>query len=242
MDIQTNLRINGARCISPSSKSEITYLNNLFYDEIEDICNELVENYISNIPSLELKHINKMTNRDAYEKLKMDGHDMKQYEGYNEYPDNGIKPDGGIILLNEYNADYNIIKTDIVFAGELKRQGSNDRRIKEGKKKQAIGNAIERLGKNSRFIETLSWDEEIYPYMIFVSGCDVKESFFLNKLVQINNGRDVNTYNLYKEDGKSSITFIIQENNFDSKTFREHAYPFIIDSLLYFLKKKNIKL
>ena len=31
---------------------------------------------------------------------------------------------------------------------EMKNQGTNDLRLKEGKKKQAKGNAIERLGKN----------------------------------------------------------------------------------------------
>lgn len=240
MDIQTNLRTNGASTISYKEKSKITILNKILYDTVDGICDELSNEFISNSFSLELSHIDKFTNKDAYEKLRMDRCDMETYQGFINYPNNGIRPDGGIILLNHYDKNCNIVETNIVFAAELKRQGSNTRRIAEGKPKQAIGNAIERLGKNAKFIETLSRNEAIYPYMVYVSGCDTNEPFFLNKLVQINNGRDLNIYNLYKKNNESAITFIIQEDDFDENTFYEPAYRMIKDSLLYFLNKKKI--
>lgn len=240
MDIQTNLRINGASTISYKEKSKITILNKILYDTIDGICDELANEFIGNSFSMELSHIDKITNKDAYEKLKLDHCDMSNYQGFIKYPNNGIKPDGGVILLNHYDNNYNIIETNIVFAAELKRQGSNARRIAEGKPKQAIGNAIERLGKNKDFIKTLSKDEAIFPYMIYVSGCDTNEPFFLNKLVQYNNGRDTNTYNLYNRNGEASITFIIQEDDFDEETFYNPAYRMIKDSLLYFLNKKKM--
>lgn len=239
MDIQSNLRRNGASCITTKSKSEIIYLNNLLYNEVDDICEYLKNKYLCNMPLLEIVHINRMTNRDAYEKLRLDNNDMRLYQGYIDYPNYGIKPDGGIILLNHYNKEDDIVKTDIIFASELKRQGSNDKRLIEGKPKQAIGNAIERLGKNAKFISNLTENEDIYPYMIFVSGCDVNEPFFLSKLIQSNNGRNINTYNLYKENNQSCITFITQEENFDSKTFRKYCIQMAEDSLLYYLKKSQ---
>ena len=36
----------------------------------------------------------------------------------------------------------------MILISEVKSQGTNDAREKEGKSKQAMGNAIERLGKN----------------------------------------------------------------------------------------------
>lgn len=237
MDIQSNLRQNGARCITTKSKSEITYLNALLYDEVDYICECLKNDYLYNNPFLELVHLKKFTNRDAYEKLRIDGNNMSEYEGFMNYPNNGIIPDGGIVLLHHYDKNDNIIKTDVIFACELKRQGSNDRRIEEGKPKQAIGNAIERIGKNSIFVSTLTKDEDIYPYMVFVSGCDVNEPFFLNKLVQMNNGRSITKYNLYKKENQSCITFVTQEENYDSKTFRKHCSQMMVDSLKYYLNK-----
>ena len=59
--------------------------------------------------------------------------------------DSFIKPDGGLLILSK-SKDAKFKR--IVLAVEMKRQGTNDLREKEGKKKQSQGNAIERLGKN----------------------------------------------------------------------------------------------
>jgi len=54
-----------------------------------------------------------------------------------------MRPDGGILyIVTKDEQKYPILIT------EMKNQGTNDLRLKEGKKKQAKGNAIERLGKN----------------------------------------------------------------------------------------------
>ena len=58
-----------------------------------------------------------------------------------EFADRTIIPDGGILYLIK-----NKEKFPLVIA-EIKRQGTNKERLKEGKAKQATGNAIERLGK-----------------------------------------------------------------------------------------------
>lgn len=54
-----------------------------------------------------------------------------------------MRPDGGILrMLDCEDKSYPIL------IGEMKSQGTNDQRLKEGKPRQSQGNAIERLGKN----------------------------------------------------------------------------------------------
>ena len=82
-----------------------------------------------------------------------------------------IVPDGGIIyLVNEKEN----IKYPLVIA-EVKHQGTNKEREKEGKEKQATGNAIERLGKNLTAIKTYMHYENITPFVCFGHGCDFTE-------------------------------------------------------------------
>lgn len=82
-----------------------------------------------------------------------------------------MKPDGGIVYI--------ISKVDgfkyPILITEVKNQGTNDLRLKEGKKKQAKGNAIERLGKNVIGFRTMTLDEGITPFVCFGYGCDFEE-------------------------------------------------------------------
>lgn len=78
-----------------------------------------------------------------------------------------MSPDGGItFIVNKYNQYYPIL----IF--EVKNQGTNDLRLKEGKTKQAQGNAVERLGKNVIGFRTYMLDEAIFPFVCFGDGCD----------------------------------------------------------------------
>ena len=80
-----------------------------------------------------------------------------------------IKPDGGILYIRgtgEENIGYPIL------ISEVKNQGTNDRRIREGKPKQSRGNAIERLGKNLIGLRTALMGESIFPFICFGYGCD----------------------------------------------------------------------
>ena len=54
-----------------------------------------------------------------------------------------IKPDGGFLYATDKEGNKKLI-----LVAEVKRQGTNDKRLSEGLPKQAKGNAIERLGKN----------------------------------------------------------------------------------------------
>lgn len=77
-----------------------------------------------------------------------------------------MRPDGGIFLLTWKGERYPVL---II---EDKCQGTNDTRHAEGKKKQALGNAIERAFKNVNAAKMMCIHSPCFPYAIFASGCD----------------------------------------------------------------------
>ena len=82
-----------------------------------------------------------------------------------EYKLSGIRPDGGILYMNEHP----------VLVTEAKKQGTNNLRQQEGKKKQAKGNAIERAHKNYNELKNLFDNYSYFPYLIFAYGCDFEK-------------------------------------------------------------------
>lgn len=97
----------------------------------------------------------------------------------NIYPDitfttpqkkSNMRPDGGITCMVDKNG-----KLYPILISEVKNQGTNDIRQAEGKKKQAKGNAVERLGKNVIGFKTLMLGEEIFPFVCFGDGCDFED-------------------------------------------------------------------
>ena len=117
------------------------------------------------------------------------------------FDDRKIVPDGGIIYLVDHATN---IKFPLVIA-EVKQQGTNKDRIKEGKKKQAQGNAIERLGKNLTGIKSMMHYEGITPFVCFGSGCDFSEDALtvLVKVFVLNEFYDLNKIYVMKRDGNS---------------------------------------
>lgn len=85
-----------------------------------------------------------------------------------------ILPDGGIVYAEIYDKIYPILIC------EAKKQGTNDKLLSEGKKKQSKGNAIERAVKNHSEIRLYFRPYDYYPYIVFASGCDFEESSSIN--------------------------------------------------------------
>ena len=85
--------------------------------------------------------------------------------------DSGIKPDGGFIYIETPNKNKLLLG-----ATEAKKQGTNDLREEEGLKKQARGNAVERTNKNYVEIGNYFLCEDIFPYLIFMKGCDLEDT------------------------------------------------------------------
>lgn len=119
---------------------------------------------------------------------------------------NFIKPDGGILYLCKKD-DENFKK--ILLITEAKRQGTNDERQKEGKKKQATGNAIERLGKNLTGIKAMLNHEKITPFVCFGWGCDFakSEKSVLAKLNVLNEFYYLNKTYIFKAGGDSDHNY-----------------------------------
>jgi type II restriction enzyme len=106
-----------------------------------------------------------------------------------------IKPDGGLlwVIINE--------KKYYILVSEQKTQGTNDKRLKEGKSKQSKGNAVERLGKNVIAIDILFGEEDITPLVVFLQGCDFfdEESTITDRVRTIAKFQPMNQINLYKK-------------------------------------------
>jgi type II restriction enzyme len=82
-----------------------------------------------------------------------------------------MRPDGGILFLVDHEGGRHPI-----LIVEVKNQGTNVLRAAEGKARQAIGNAIERLGKNVIGFRTAMLREGIMPFVCFGYGCDFDET------------------------------------------------------------------
>jgi len=104
-----------------------------------------------------------------------------------------ITPDGGFLWVKINGKKYYIL------VSEQKRQGTNDKRLLEGKKRQSQGNAAERLGKNVDAIDVLFANEEIYPFIVFLQGCDFNdnESTIGDRIRTIAKFQEINVVNIY---------------------------------------------
>ena len=125
---------------------------------------------------------------EIYEEKTMTLYELQDYfhkvGGPSPRPENKsvyMKPDGGIIMMKLRDKTYPIL---IV---EDKVQGSNDTRFKEGQKKQATGNAIERGAKNIRGAEMLYSGVPYFSYVLFASGCDFHSSETIAKRIEMMN-------------------------------------------------------
>jgi type II restriction enzyme len=136
--------------------------------------------------------------------------------------DKVIRPDGGVIYLHK-KGDDDFLK--IILVSEVKRQGTNDMRVQEGKPKQAQGNAIERLAKNLTGIKTMMNHEAITPFVCFGHGCDFVQdydetSFVMSKISMLNEFYYLNKTYVFKKDGHNN------KNHFSpvSMYFREQEW------------------
>jgi type II restriction enzyme len=95
--------------------------------------------------------------------------------------DTSMKPDGGILSVVDRNGSRHVI-----LIVEVKNQGTNAERLAEGRKEQAKGNAIERLGKNVIGFRTAMLTENIMPFVCFGYGCDFAQgSSILDRVVTV---------------------------------------------------------
>lgn len=106
-----------------------------------------------------------------------------------------ISPDGGFLFAKKPGQEEKLI-----LVSEVKRQGTNDARKQEGLKKQALGNAIERLGKNLIGIRVLFKNRKVIPFICFGHGYDFAPgSSILDRVLTMNEFFPLNKIFVKKE-------------------------------------------
>ena len=150
-----------------------------------------------------------------------------------ENPENNnsfITPDAGIsYLIDKESNKY------VVLIGETKCQGTNDERQKQGLSKQAMGNAIERLGKNVIAFRTYLMNESIFPFVCFGDGCDfAKGSSILDRVHAISMFRSLNEDHTFNEGKDKEIS--IGSYYFRAESWTESE----IFDIMYDVAKKSV--
>lgn len=114
---------------------------------------------------------------------------------YHHFNSSHLRPDGGVLfLVDGEDRRYPIL------ISEVKNQGTNDARALEGLRKQARGNAIERLGKNVIGLRTAMLSESIFPFVCFGYGCDfAADSSILDRVTMIAMFGELNVTHLHEQ-------------------------------------------
>lgn len=141
----------------------------------------LVENLRLKYPTLTFEHSKRLLLSDIIEQLKRQFPNLA--DKFTAIRDSSfIKPDGGFLFAVNPNGERRLI-----LVSEVKRQGTNDARLEEGLRKQALGNAIERLGKNVIGLRAIFKAEGIFPFVCFGNGYDFRdESSIIDRVKTIN--------------------------------------------------------
>lgn len=145
------------------------------------------------------------------------------------YIDRKITPDGGVLFLQNKQTK----EKRPILISEIKRQGTNDERLKEGKEKQATGNAIERLGKNLTGIKAMMNYEKITPFVCFGWGCDFAEDQItvLAKVGILNEFYPLNKTFVFKRDGNADC------NRYSPVSMYFREKPWSVDEMFDIMKE-----
>lgn len=157
-----------------------------------------VENYLEDTfgKKITLVHQKQWRLGDIVKELR---HTYPDVEFHYHFDTSSIRPDGGILQIQGRDAER--ITYPILIA-EVKNQGTNDLRLKEGLPKQAKGNAIERLGKNLIGLRTALMRESIFPFVCFGYGCDfAPDSSILDRVSTMAMFGKLNKTYLHNEEG-----------------------------------------
>lgn len=153
------------------------------------------------------------------------------------FDNSSIRPDGGILYMEACNPSS--ISYPILIS-EVKNQGTNDLRLQEGLKKQAKGNAIERLGKNVIGLRTALMRESIFPFVCFGYGCDfAPDSSILDRVTTIAMFGHLNkTYLFDQQEGRFDRgSFYFREKKWTVQEMADIMGDIAKRSVLYYFAK-----
>lgn len=144
-----------------------------------------------------------------------------------------MTPDGGIT--------YMIAKDGSAFPiliGEVKNQGTNDKRAREGLKRQAQGNAVERLGKNVIGFRTYMLQESIFPFVCFGDGCDFERgSSILDRVLTIAEFGALNTDHTYNVGPFNRGSYYFRDREWTAEEIYDILYDVAKKSIYYYFAK-----
>jgi hypothetical protein len=213
----TDMVENGRRLNHDSCSSERT-LSEALHDDIIPYAEEKCKHI-----GASLKHHKSIS---LYECQKI----FNKYGGPSPNKDNqkfSMKPDGGILIMTTLKGDE--IALIII---EDKVQGTNDNLYEQKKKRQATGNAIERGAKNIRGAEMIFAGQNIFPYVMFASGCDFHSTETISKRIEMMNYGFPNHYiplttTTTQTEVDEKITTILQSININKMLGKSIASVFI---------------
>ena len=144
-----------------------------------------------------------------------------------------MKPDGGFLyIVSKSGEEYPILIT------EKKNQGTNDLRKKEGKKKQAKGNAIERLGKNVIGLRTALLSENIFPFICFGDGCDFEEgSSIIDRVITIAMFGEINVEHLHNIPPFNRGSFYFRSQQWTEEEMFSYSERIATSAIYYYFSK-----
>ena len=196
---------------------------------VEEVKLKLQNEYCGKI---NLNHNTKIYLKDIVAKLK------KIYpneDWFYNFEKSTIKPDGGILYLFDKNG-----KQYPILIAEQKSQGTNNRVVQETGKRQARGNAIERLGKNLIGLRIWLKNEEIFPFVCFGSGCDFEEkSSILDRVSTMAEFSKLNCINLFRttDTKRCPGSFYFQEKGWLKNDYLKIMLEIANRSILYYFSK-----
>ena len=157
-------------------------------------------------PGVQLRHEIQWKLVDVVNRLR---NTFPEIDFHYHFKNSAMKPDGGILSI--------VDKSDrghVILITEKKNQGTNDSRVREGKPRQAKGNAIELLGKNVIGFRTALKTEAIFPFVCFGDGCDFDDdSSILDRVSTIAQFAKLNEEHLHDEGSRNtSMTRVVMVN------------------------------
>ena len=198
-------------------------------EALEDSTEQIIEKF-----GLKLVHKKRVMLTDIVSDLRKNFADVNFAD---PFPNSFMTQDGGLLYIEAKKTGelYPILIT------EVKNQGTNDLRAQEGKKPQARGNAIERLGKNVIGFRTMLSVENIMPFVCFGYGCDFEDSSsILDRVKTIAMFGDLNQVNVLPEGGDGVFnrgSFFFQRDPWTKKEMTDVMTEVATRSIHYYYSR-----
>jgi len=197
---------------------------------VSDCVDQVIDEVQKEYPDLEFRRKDILKKTEIAEALN---------NGYRPENDKSfVKPDGGIIEVKIGKSWYPLL------ISEMKKQGTNQEREKEGKKKQAKGNAIERASKNVDEFRLWCANKKLnyFPYVMFASGCDFHVgSTIYDRCDPLTSYKPRNNINILTDCRIQPATLFIQEKSWTRTEVLKRLRECIDVTLNHILQMKKGK-